>query len=1036
MMKGSLKLKKAGLFVILLCLLLQNVSVFTLVSANPPLFSDGFESGFGEWTNWYGTPSTSSTQKYEGSVSYIVNEDTDSIKRTWPEAMNKVVSVRYYDDANDTSMQVEAGAGSATVSAYMGVKTTQSATTYSYKLGNAAWASTSIPRTTAWHSFVWDFRSGTECILYLDGVEIGRTTAVKSISTLRLGDATNDGRTGTVYFDQVEVLDGLPVLEATGVTLDKSSVSIQVGETDTLAAAVLPAGTHQGVIWSSSNAGVATVSGGLITGVATGTATITATSVTNAVYTASATVHVSEAPVYPGGVKLNKYTASLPVGNTDLIAASVIPAGANQSVVWSSSDSDVVTVVDGAITAVSVGSAIIKATSSEDPNFSASCFVAVTSPQPETKDVVVQYPVPGFVKAADNYTVTINGQPVIVQKTMEGGYVHVSFAGTAHITVTVANAEEFDENWTLSPLSYEIATVQTGKVISFAIDRPMQLILQKDKYYQYDYEYADKAASDAANLADIENRISDKLFIIADPLEEAGTPRLGDPDVVSVLDFGIDNTGSVSVNEAVYAALLETSIAGKTLYFPPGIYNWEKRVVVPSHSKIYLEGGAYLFLDSDKFPVVNNKIQSGGGFFSVGGREDIRIFGRGTLHGNNHLRGDGLFFRTSAINPYGDELVEELSDNITIEGIVIAEIPGLPGGTRGSNTTVRNVKFIGSVRKHMDPVNAGYDRSEGFNFQGGSSNILVENSLIVGEDDSINFSNSIGRELPNDGLTLRNSVIMNANGGSLKATRPYGGYIRNVAYENVDAVYADRALAIGQWNEKSSGSMHDFYFKGYRVEEMRYKGASTGYTEIKNSIAPTAPSGTTVGPIYNFFLQNSEWSGIGSRLAPEYLKISGENELTMVKDIHFYNFKVNGTTITEDNKFTDGRLNPVMPFTEDITFEPNDPAIVSIEATNQYAYAAGNTGTFTITRTGDLTDAFSVGYQIRGSAVNGVDYTTISNVATIPAGQASTTITIESSVGLDTVKTVYLSLLSSGYNLDYMLAPQSEAVVTLVPDGL
>ncbi|GHV81637.1 hypothetical protein AGMMS49991_01950 [Spirochaetia bacterium] len=64
----------------------------------------------------------------------------------------------------------------------------------------------------------------------------------------------------------------------TGVNLSKNTLSLIVGGTATLTAAVTPANAgNTGVTWSSSNNGTATVSGGVVTAVAAGTATITVT---------------------------------------------------------------------------------------------------------------------------------------------------------------------------------------------------------------------------------------------------------------------------------------------------------------------------------------------------------------------------------------------------------------------------------------------------------------------------------------------------------------------------------------------------------------------------------------------------------------------------------------------------------------------------------------------------------------------------------------------------------------------------------------
>ncbi len=71
-----------------------------------------------------------------------------------------------------------------------------------------------------------------------------------------------------------------PTIEVEGVSLDKSSMSLKIGESGVLAAKVTPANaTDRSVVWKSSNTKIATVDkNGKVTAVATGTANITATS--------------------------------------------------------------------------------------------------------------------------------------------------------------------------------------------------------------------------------------------------------------------------------------------------------------------------------------------------------------------------------------------------------------------------------------------------------------------------------------------------------------------------------------------------------------------------------------------------------------------------------------------------------------------------------------------------------------------------------------------------------------------------------------
>lgn len=88
-------------------------------------------------------------------------------------------------------------------------------------------------------------------------------------------------------------------VQVTGVTLNKSTTTIGVGQTDSFVGTVQPSNaTNKNVTWSTSNSAVATISStGVVTGVATGLATITVTTQDGG-FTANCTVTVTAAPVY------------------------------------------------------------------------------------------------------------------------------------------------------------------------------------------------------------------------------------------------------------------------------------------------------------------------------------------------------------------------------------------------------------------------------------------------------------------------------------------------------------------------------------------------------------------------------------------------------------------------------------------------------------------------------------------------------------------------------------------------------------------
>ena len=94
---------------------------------------------------------------------------------------------------------------------------------------------------------------------------------------------------------------GGSTISVTGVNLNTASTSVEAGSDVTLTATVAPSNaTNQTVTWSTSDASVATVSGGIVTGVAEGNATITVTT-SDGGYTATCTVTVTASSGGGGG---------------------------------------------------------------------------------------------------------------------------------------------------------------------------------------------------------------------------------------------------------------------------------------------------------------------------------------------------------------------------------------------------------------------------------------------------------------------------------------------------------------------------------------------------------------------------------------------------------------------------------------------------------------------------------------------------------------------------------------------------------------
>ena len=117
---------------------------------------------------------------------------------------------------------------------------------------------------------------------------------------------------------------------ATGVTLDKTELSLTEGASASLTAAVTPADTTDKLAWTSSNEDVATVKDGTVTAEKAGTAIITAACGSAK---AECTVTVSAAPAGPISVKVG--TAAYPVKPVDGQAGKyhvAVPYGSNATI--------------------------------------------------------------------------------------------------------------------------------------------------------------------------------------------------------------------------------------------------------------------------------------------------------------------------------------------------------------------------------------------------------------------------------------------------------------------------------------------------------------------------------------------------------------------------------------------------------------------------------------------------------------------------------------------------------------------------------
>lgn len=228
----------------------------------------------------------------------------------------------------------------------------------------------------------------------------------------------------------------------------KSSMSLEVGDTDSLNASVQPSNAKQGLAYTSKDTSVAVVGNdGTVTAKGVGTTTITITSTDDKNKTATCTVTVTAKKVPVNSVTLTPSSLSLEEGKTGTLKATVTPDNAtNNAVTWSSSDATVAKVEDGKVTALKAGSTTITVTTA-DGNKTASITVTVTAkPVAVTGVALNQSTLSLKTGASATLTATItpsNATNTGIEwsssnedvATVSGGVVTALKAGTAIITV-------------------------------------------------------------------------------------------------------------------------------------------------------------------------------------------------------------------------------------------------------------------------------------------------------------------------------------------------------------------------------------------------------------------------------------------------------------------------------------------------------------------------------------------------------------------------------------------------------------------------
>ncbi len=275
---------------------------------------------------------------------------------------------------------------------------------------------------------------------------VATVTSTGEVKAISEGSTTITVKATTGEAGKCTVIVKKEEQEVTKITLNKTNLTLEKGESERLIATVEPQDAKdKEITWTSSNSNIAKVdTNGNVTAVSKGNAIITVrtkngTSISCFVTVKEPNVEPEKPPVVDvTGIYLSKSKLELLIGKSEQITATITPTNAtNKEVKWTTSNAAIATVSsNGTIKAISEGTATITVTSQASGD-SAQCFVTV-------KD--------GTIKATN---ITLNETNITLEK-----------GKTQKLTATITPTNTTDKTITWSSSNTNILTVETDGTIT------------------------------------------------------------------------------------------------------------------------------------------------------------------------------------------------------------------------------------------------------------------------------------------------------------------------------------------------------------------------------------------------------------------------------------------------------------------------------------------------------------------------------------------------------------------------------------------
>jgi Glycosyl hydrolases family 28 len=400
------------------------------------------------------------------------------------------------------------------------------------------------------------------------------------------------------------------------------------------------------------------------------------------------------------------------------------------------------------------------------------------------------------------YKVTVDGQPVFVHRFPTYNQFqwmdHASFSmsGKVHVMITSLVNERNVVTCYVRPLAYNIHPQISGNSISFDLDQPRYLVIffNEEPTFQ-----------------------SPGLLLFAEPPEK-NPPKLGDPNVVNILGYKIDNTGKTVETAKINQAIGDVSArpGGGVLFFPAGIY-LTGTILMQSNVKLYVDVDAVIRGSRKSADYVSPPMPSGSrplrALVVFNNVQNAGLMGKGAIDAEGYPwlwhdfqpdLGDGSARSEEGLvnDPHGGVrgYIVNNCRNISFQGLLLLRSSYWTvtvSDTDGFSAT--NIKIVNRKQQYHD---------DAFDFTGSSKHIRIEDGFAMTMDDTFAFYHGHGTAGLED-IAVKGFVNYTYTSG---LTIGYGGAppIHHLRFEDVHFVTNQNKFAI--WIQLSPAY---FTGKGY-----------------------------------------------------------------------------------------------------------------------------------------------------------------------------------------------------------------------------